>query len=103
LHRGSEGWEEDRVRAYVLIQTDARAEPVADVLRAIPGVISAHDLSGAFDAIALTSSASTRSLMDGVVAEIRAVPSVVRALPAPLVQSAGQPGRPEPATGHEAA
>jgi hypothetical protein len=91
------------LRAYVLIQTNGRAEPLSDALRAIPGVISAQDLRGAFDAIALAGSASTRSLLEGVVAEIRALPGVVRALPAPLVGSFAEPGRPVPASGTEAA
>ena len=91
------------LRAYVLIQTDARAAPLSDALRGIPGVISAQDLTGAFDAIALASSASTRTLLENVVAQIRALPDVVRALPAPLVGSFVDPGRSAPTSGTQAA
>ena len=91
------------MRAYVLIQTEARTEPIAHVLRTMPGVISAHDLGGAYDAIALARAGSTRNLMDDVVADIMGLPGVVRALPAPLIGSIGEPGAPEPASGDEAA
>jgi DNA-binding Lrp family transcriptional regulator len=75
------------VDAYVLIQTQAVGEPVAEKLRAVQGVIAADDLTGAYDAIMLVRSGSTRDLMENVVAEIRKVPSVSRALPAPLIHS----------------
>jgi hypothetical protein len=74
------------LQAYVLIQT-ADGQPIAQALRAIPGVETAEDLSGPFDAIALAGSDSTRGLLDGIVAEIQQLPGVLRALPAPLIQS----------------
>jgi hypothetical protein len=55
----------DRVDAYVLIQTDAKHEPLARALRDIPGVAYAEDLSGAYDAIALARSGPTQDLLDG--------------------------------------
>jgi hypothetical protein len=74
------------LNAYVLIQT-ADGQPIARAVRAIPGVVSAEDLSGPFDAIALAGSDSTRDLLDGIVAEIQKLPGVLRALPAPLIRS----------------
>lgn len=75
------------MKAYVLIQAAPDSVPIAQALRAIPGVVSAEDLGGPFDAIALAGSDSTRDLLDGVLAEIRKVPGVLRALPAPLIGS----------------
>jgi hypothetical protein len=75
------------LKAYLLINTQAGSEPIADTLRAMPGVVSADNLSGPYDAIALVQSRSTRELMDGVLAEVRRVPGVIRALPATLTRS----------------
>lgn len=75
------------MNAYVLIQTEPAREPVAHQLRAIPGVITAEDLTGAYDAIVLARAVTSRHLMEGVLAEIRNVPRVSRALPAPLIHS----------------
>jgi hypothetical protein len=74
------------LKAYVLIQT-ADGQPIAQALRAIPGIVSAEDLSGPFDAIALAGSDSTRGLLEGILAEIQRLPGVLRALPAPLIRS----------------
>jgi hypothetical protein len=74
------------LQAYVLIQT-ADGQPIAQAVRAIPGVESAEDLSGPFDAIALAGSDSTSRLIEGIVAEIQGLPGVLRALPAPLIRS----------------
>ena len=77
------------MQAYVLIQTEANREPIADRVRGIAGVIAAEDLTGPFDAIALTRSLSTQSLAEQIVAEIRRVPGVIRVLSAPLIGSLG--------------
>ena len=78
------------MKAYVLIQTEANREPIAETLRGMPGVISAQDLTGPYDAIALARSDSTRSLTEQIVAEIQKLPGVIRALSAPLIGSLGQ-------------
>jgi hypothetical protein len=75
------------VKAYVLIQKDPDRGPLAGTLRAITGVISAVDVSGAYDAIALIRSGSERRLIDGALGEILTVPGVTRALPAPLIHA----------------
>ena len=81
--------EEESLNAYVLIQTKAGLEPVAEQVRGIPGVIAAEDTTGPFDAIALARSASSRSLTDQVVAQIQQLPGVIRAISAPLIGSLG--------------
>jgi hypothetical protein len=80
------------VRAYVLIQTEARGQSIARRLMAIPGVVEARDLRGAYDAIALTGAGSTRQLLDQVITRILALPCVTRALPAPVIRSLRGPG-----------
>jgi hypothetical protein len=70
------------VTAYVLIQTDPQGGPLAPELRGLPGVVSAEDLSGAYDAIAVARSDSAGLPLDGILAEIRGLPGVTRALPA---------------------
>jgi len=75
------------VRAYVLIQTEEKTESLAHELRAIPGVVAAVDVRGAYDAIAVARSDSMRHLTEVILGEIRQLPGVVRALPAPLLDS----------------
>jgi hypothetical protein len=75
------------VRAYVLIQTQAQGGSLAEQLRTIPGIVSAEDLAGPYDAIALARAGSSGHLVEDVVAEIRKVPGVTLALPAPLISS----------------
>ena len=72
--------------AYVLIQKRSDSEPVATTLRAMRGIVTADDLSGPYDAIALASASSARDLFDRVLPEIRELPGVSQALPAPLVR-----------------
>jgi DNA-binding Lrp family transcriptional regulator len=72
------------VEAYVLIQTEAGRRPIAHRLRAIPGVMAAEDLTGAFDAIARARTGSGGRPVEEIVGEIARLPGVTRALPAPL-------------------
>jgi DNA-binding Lrp family transcriptional regulator len=69
--------------AYVLIQTEAFGEPVAHKLRSMPGILSADDVNGPYDAIALARSPSTADLAADIVEPIRRVPGVTRAIVAP--------------------
>ena len=83
--------EEEPLKAYVLIQTTADKRPIAEALRGLPGVISAEDLTGPYDAIALARADSSRTLTDQVVSAIERVPGVIRALAAPLIRSVYAP------------
>ncbi len=73
------------MEAYVLVQAQTNGHPLADDLRAVPAVVWAEDLSGAYDAIALARASSVRDLMESVVPQIRGVPGVTHALPAPVI------------------
>ncbi len=79
--------------AYVLIQTDGNIDSMADVLRAIPGVDHAEDLTGPYDAIALARSATMQDLTESVLRRIRGLPGVTRALPAPLLDGGAPEGQ----------
>jgi DNA-binding Lrp family transcriptional regulator len=84
------------LRAYVLIQTDGDGDHLAYELRAIPGVVSAEDVTGAYDAIAVARSGSMRHLTEVILPEIRKLPGVMRALPAPLLDGSGDHRGAEP-------
>jgi hypothetical protein len=70
------------MKAYVLVQTRWKGDPLAERLRSIPEV-AAEDVSGAFDAIATVHS-SAGEFGERILARIRTLPGVTRALPAPL-------------------
>ena len=78
----------DFVEAYVLIQTDSDGGPLAESLKSIPEILSAQDVGGAYDVIAVARSTSMQQLMDAVIPRIRSLPGVTRALPAPLLHQA---------------
>jgi hypothetical protein len=82
--------------AYVLIQTEALGVPLAHKLRTIPGIVSADDINGAYDAVALARSGSTAELVEDVVEPIRRLPEVRRALVAPLNDGGTRDREPEP-------
>jgi hypothetical protein len=75
------------MEAYVLVQTDMTRDPIADALRVIPGVSSAEDLSGPYDAIVVVDYDSQARPIGEIVEEILSVPRVTRALVAPVVRS----------------
>jgi DNA-binding Lrp family transcriptional regulator len=76
--------------AYVLIQTESLGIPVADRVRQIPGVESADDIDGPYDAIAVARSDSSTTLMERIVEPIRRLEGVQRALVAPLSDGAAE-------------
>jgi hypothetical protein len=71
--------------AYVLIQTEPGARAVAADVEALPAILIAEPVSGPFDVIALARSETVQDLYGSVLDQIRHVPGVTHALPAPLV------------------
>jgi hypothetical protein len=71
-------------QAYVLVQTQPQANGIARDLLTIPGVVLAEDLRGPYDAIAFADTDVSGRGLDRVVADIRTLPGVTRALSAPL-------------------
>ncbi len=75
------------IRAYILVQTEVGAS--ADVTRAVrdlPGVISAEDVAGPYDVIALVESATVQGLGREVIARVQAVPRITRTTTCTVVE-----------------
>ena len=73
------------MEAYVLVQTNNGADPIAGQLEAVPGVLFAEDVRGAYDALAVARSDHSEAALQGVLAEIRGLPGVLHAVAAPRV------------------
>jgi hypothetical protein len=76
-----------RSDTYVLVQTDVHTGPIAGSLLDLPGVISAEDVRGPYDAVVLARPNGAVRNVEGIVEEIRRLPGVLHALAAPLVRS----------------
>ena len=74
------------MQAYLLVQTDSQGRNVAELLRTLPGVVFAEDVSGPYDALALARSDPDGTGFDGVLDRIRSLPGVLHALAAPLAR-----------------
>ena len=70
------------MQAYVLVQTDTQGRHVAELLRTLPEVVYAEDVSGPYYELPLARADGTG--FDGVLETIRALPGVLHALAAPL-------------------
>jgi hypothetical protein len=71
-------------KAYVLVQTDPRTHRIAELVRTVPGVVFAQDITGAYDALVLAGSDPSGDALRLILGQIRALPGVIHALPAPL-------------------
>lgn len=79
------------MEAYVLIQTEVgRAEVVAKQLSALPGVVSAEDVTGPYDVVLRISADTLALLQSDVVPAVQQVPGITRTLTCPIA-NAGQP------------
>ncbi len=69
------------VRAYILVDTSpGKAKEVAERLREVPGVTSAHAVTGPYDIIAVAEAPDVSSLGELVVHKIQSVMGVTRSL-----------------------
>jgi len=74
------------VRAYVLIQTEvAKAAAVAVEVSLIDGIVSAEDVTGPYDVIAIAESSSVDELGRMVVSRVQLVDGITRTLTCPVV------------------
>ena len=74
------------VSAYVLIQTEVgKAAQVAGAVAAIPGVVSAEDVTGPYDVIVRAEAASVDELGRMVVSKVQMVNGITRTLTCPVV------------------
>lgn len=74
------------VQSFILIQTGVgQAAAVAEQIRAIPGVISAEDVTGPYDVVVRAEANSVDDLGKLVVARVQAVQGITRTLTCPVV------------------
>ena len=74
------------VSAYLLIQTEVgMAAKVAQEAAAIPGVVSAEDVTGPYDVIVRAEAANVDELGRLVVAKVQNIPGITRTLTCPVV------------------
>jgi DNA-binding Lrp family transcriptional regulator len=75
------------VQAYVLIQTDiGKAAHVADQVNAIDGVTLSEAVTGPYDVIVRTETASMNDLGRMVVRDIQQIEGIVRTITCPIVR-----------------
>jgi DNA-binding Lrp family transcriptional regulator len=74
------------VQAYILVQTEVgKAAEVAAEISAIPGVLSAEDVTGPYDVIVRAEAADMDQLGQLVVAKVQGVGGITRTLTCPVV------------------
>jgi len=74
------------VRAYVLIQTEVgQAAAVAEQIGALPGVVTADDVTGPYDVIAQAEAPSVDDLGKMVVSRVQMIDGITRTLTCPVV------------------
>lgn len=74
------------VQAYVLVQTDVRITTgVRSAIAAIPGVVSAEDVTGPYDIIVRAEAAGIDELGREVLSAIQQVAGITRTLTCPVV------------------
>ena len=77
------------VHAYILVQTEVgQAAAVAKEIGAIPGVLSAEDVTGPYDVIVRAEADGVDNLGRLVVAKVQGVPGITRTLTCPVVNLA---------------
>lgn len=75
------------IRAYILVQTEVGASAqVTRSVRELPGVISAEDVAGPYDVIALVESPTVQGLGREVIARVQAVPRITRTTTCTVVE-----------------
>ncbi|GAA4559243.1 Lrp/AsnC ligand binding domain-containing protein [Pseudonocardia xishanensis] len=75
------------VQAYILIQTEVgKAASVAAEIGAIPGVVSAEDVTGPYDVIVRAEAADVDELGQLVVARVQGILGITRTLTCPVVK-----------------
>lgn len=75
------------VSAYILIQVDVgKSTTVSSGVAAIPGVISAEEVTGPYDVIVKVESESLDTLGRNVVSRIQLVEGITRTLTCPVMQ-----------------
>lgn len=67
------------IKAYILIQTDVGSSvQVTEAIRELPGVLSAQEVAGPYDVIAVVEAPTVQGLGREVIARVQAVPHISR-------------------------
>ncbi|MBP2370170.1 Lrp/AsnC family transcriptional regulator [Pseudonocardia parietis] len=75
------------VQAYILVQTEVgKAASVATEIGALPGVVSAEDVTGPYDVIVRAEADDVDELGRLVVARVQSVNGITRTLTCPVVK-----------------
>lgn len=75
------------IKAYILVQTEVGASAqVTRAIRELPGVVSAEDVAGPYDVIALVESPTVQGLGREVIARVQAVPRITRTTTCTVVE-----------------
>lgn len=75
-----------KVKAFVLITTEiGTAAEVARLIREIPGVVSASDVTGPYDIIAEAEAATVDDLGRMVVGRVQQIEGITRTLTCPVI------------------
>ncbi|HET6965722.1 MAG TPA: Lrp/AsnC ligand binding domain-containing protein [Acidimicrobiales bacterium] len=73
--------------AYVLIQTEVgKAASVAALVRDIPGVVAADDVTGPYDVIVRADATSVDELGQMIVSRLQMIEGITRTLTCPVVK-----------------
>ncbi|MCP3933977.1 MAG: Lrp/AsnC family transcriptional regulator [Actinomycetia bacterium] len=74
------------VKAYILIQTEVgKAATVADEVGDIEGIVSADDVTGPYDVIAVSQAPTVDDLGRMVVSRVQLIDGITRTLTCPVV------------------
>jgi DNA-binding Lrp family transcriptional regulator len=74
------------VTVYMLIQTEVNmSAPVAAAARALPGVLSADDVTGPYDVIVKAEAPSLDDLGKMVVSKVQQINGITRTLTCPVI------------------
>lgn len=74
------------VRAYILIQTEVgMAQAVADAVGSIDGVVSADNLTGPYDVVAVLEAATMDDLGRMVLSQVQATEGITQTTTMPVV------------------
>lgn len=75
------------IKAYILIQTDVGSSvQVTEAIRELPGVLSAEEVAGPYDVIAVVESATVQGLGREVIARVQAIPHISRTTTCTVVE-----------------
>ncbi|MFV0458212.1 MAG: Lrp/AsnC family transcriptional regulator [Actinomycetales bacterium] len=76
------------VEAYVLVQTEVgQAGPVASAIKALPGVVTAEDVTGPYDVIIRVQAETVDALGPLVMSKVQSVPGITRTVTCTVVHA----------------